>query len=676
VKEIIMAATGATPRKFAEKIAMHNQKGAEEEAEFRKIMAECASVKTPGPDPRAPGGHSMPTPMQQVRTPIMTNPTSQMMLPPSGEIHLSPNFPNHLNAVPRHGSLPNVGHSVLMSTNQIQESDIPSIVGPMSNEPGNVFMDPSAQGGHPMNQMTSGGPGSNPMTILNPSSTNHQNHLNHHGSLRDQIVVGSSGGSATQIHTIRSSQSNSGTGPIRTKHRKDTSPYGSERLSISNAPGGSSSHLSPPDTSGAWRRVRSDPFLATHARSNSGSSTGVSPAGSVTDAPTAVQDSNGGISPLHGASPTMQRRGTVPYNSGSQIHHAASNVQNVKNNYQLGIPIPETSSGGELKPGSLPNLTNLEIGQAPGGGGGNTVNHSCNSSNTSTAGGPGTIAKDGQESPYSSSMSATSGGSSSFVRLSDNEISKILSIPMSLVSENCSQREQSAQVQSEQAKNPNVNVSSAGSLCDNTQRNLLHLNKGIAVEQHPQSTPSIIYGNSQLGAIRIKTEDGQNHHPGDLSSLSNYRNPRAIHPPASPVMPGSPIGRSSTPIDCAGSPHSPSGNGGGVGGPPQSYPDAMAMAGPNYQHFMELTNDVQKLSVLETPPSTDPGMYIPTASGYNQQQPINEFVDFFNNQQQIDMKNNMNQFSNTNPQTPSSIPDIILTDFTDTEKKTILFQNF
>ena len=77
------------------------------------------------------------------------------------------------------------------------------------------------------------------------------------------------------------------------------------------------------------------------------------------------------------------------------------------------------------------------------------------------------------------SMSATSGGSSSFVRLSDNEISKILSIPMSLVSENCSQREQSAQVQSEQAKNPNVNVSSAGSLCDNTQRNLLHLNKVV-----------------------------------------------------------------------------------------------------------------------------------------------------------------------------------------------------
>jgi hypothetical protein len=60
------------------------------------------------------------------------------------------------------------------------------------------------------------------------------------------------------------------------------------------------------------------------------------------------------------------------------------------------------------------------------------------------------------------------------------------------------------------------------------------------------------------------------------------------------IFQGSPIGRSSTPIDCAGSPHSP----GGVGGPPQSYPDAMAMAGPNYQHFMELTNDVQKLSVV------------------------------------------------------------------------------
>ena len=42
-----MASTsGATPRKFAEKIAMHNQKGAEEEEEFRKIMSECAAVKT------------------------------------------------------------------------------------------------------------------------------------------------------------------------------------------------------------------------------------------------------------------------------------------------------------------------------------------------------------------------------------------------------------------------------------------------------------------------------------------------------------------------------------------------------------------------------------------------------------------------------------------------------
>ena len=40
-----MAAPGANPRKFAEKIAQHVQKGAEEEAEFRKIMAELAAVK-------------------------------------------------------------------------------------------------------------------------------------------------------------------------------------------------------------------------------------------------------------------------------------------------------------------------------------------------------------------------------------------------------------------------------------------------------------------------------------------------------------------------------------------------------------------------------------------------------------------------------------------------------
>ena len=34
----------SNPRKFAEKIALHNQKGAEETAEFTKIMAECAAV--------------------------------------------------------------------------------------------------------------------------------------------------------------------------------------------------------------------------------------------------------------------------------------------------------------------------------------------------------------------------------------------------------------------------------------------------------------------------------------------------------------------------------------------------------------------------------------------------------------------------------------------------------
>ena len=70
--------------------------------------------------------------------------------------------------------------------------------------------------------------------------------------------------------------------------------------------------------------------------------------------------------------------------------------------YQLGIPIPETSSGGELKPGSLPNLTNLEIGQSPGSqSGGIIVNHACNLANNSS-GGTSTIVKDEQESPYSS----------------------------------------------------------------------------------------------------------------------------------------------------------------------------------------------------------------------------------------------------------------------------------
>lgn len=67
-------------------------------------------------------------------------------------------------------------------------------------------------------------------------------------------------------------------------------------------------------------------------------------------------------------------------------------------------------------------------------------------------------------------MSAASGGSTSFVRLSDTEISKILSIPMSLVSESSQDHEQAK----------NVNVSSAN-LCDNTQRNLLHLSKVVGL---------------------------------------------------------------------------------------------------------------------------------------------------------------------------------------------------
>ncbi len=40
------------PRKFAEKIALHNQKGAEETAEFQKIMSECAAVKGGAPKVR------------------------------------------------------------------------------------------------------------------------------------------------------------------------------------------------------------------------------------------------------------------------------------------------------------------------------------------------------------------------------------------------------------------------------------------------------------------------------------------------------------------------------------------------------------------------------------------------------------------------------------------------
>ena len=63
---------------------------------------------------------------------------------------------------------------------------------------------------------------------------------------------------------------------------------------------------------------------------------------------------------------------------------------------------------------------------------------------------------------------------------------------------------------------------------------------------------------------------------------------------------GSPLGRSASPIDLVGSPHSPTTLGGtGNNQPnPVNYPDAMALAGQNYQHFMDLTNEVQKMTVV------------------------------------------------------------------------------
>jgi len=187
-------------------------------------------------------------------------------------------------------------------------------------------------------------------------------------------------------------------------------------------------------------------------------------------------------------------------------------------------------------------------------------------------------------------MSATSGGSSSYVRFSDNEISKILSIPVSMLSESSQEAVSCTETQAK------TNVSSATAVCDNASRNLLHLNKGIAVDQSTSQQNNIMYGTN----VQIKTEDGQN--MVDVPNMSNYRNPQSIQPPPSPVMQGSPLGRSASPIDFVGSPHSPStlGGTGPPGQQPQSqsvnYPDAMALAGQNY--FMDLTNEVQKMTVV------------------------------------------------------------------------------
>ncbi len=196
---------------------------------------------------------------------------------------------------------------------QSRGGDIPTVLGtsPSATDSG-LYMT-----GH-MAQNASGHKNLGPPHMMGGGQQGSNGTGNGHNSLRDS-KVGPAGGSATQIHTLRTSSQAGSSGPIRTKHRKDTSPYGSDRLSIGSSNAtvtGSSSHLSPPDTSMAWRRVRSDPFIHSSV-SSGGSSTGVSPAGSVSDTPTAVQQgSNGAISPLHGASPTMHRRGIIFGKSG------------------------------------------------------------------------------------------------------------------------------------------------------------------------------------------------------------------------------------------------------------------------------------------------------------------------------------------------------------------------
>jgi hypothetical protein len=78
-------------------------------------------------------------------------------------------------------------------------------------------------------------------------------------------------------------------GPIRTKSRIDTSPYGADRYSQGGY------HLSPPDPS--WRRVHSDSSIH-QSVGGAGAGGGVP-----------VANQNGNLSPLHGNSPRLGRRG-------------------------------------------------------------------------------------------------------------------------------------------------------------------------------------------------------------------------------------------------------------------------------------------------------------------------------------------------------------------------------
>ncbi len=77
--------------------------------------------------------------------------------------------------------------------------------------------------------------------------------------------------------------------------------------------------------------------------------------------------------------------------------------------------------------------------------------------------------------------------------------------------------------------------------------------QGVAVEQQT-CHQTFVYGHNQLDTSRIKSEDPSQviesntfraidtitqlllQNPGDLSSMSNYRNPQSIQPPPSPVM--------------------------------------------------------------------------------------------------------------------------------------------
>lgn len=614
----------SNPRKFAEKIALHTQKGAEETAEFKKIMAECAAVTSA----LRPGGIRPTQPL--------TNQTPR---------HLSPNF----SSVPRHGSLPNVGmgvqlaarHGGMNSTQDFGANRIHSAaisIHPTTLQQIETSRLPS------LSQINLGvSPNINTRRASSGSSGGHVTTCDTQ-SINRHIMQTTNSSSSNAI--------NQSAGPIRHKSRIDTSPYRAERsdrYSTSSAVVTSVSyhHLSPPET---WRRVHSDSAIHTALGNN-----GLQMAPNSSGAPS--PGTNYSESGSQGASPPYSNEGRESFYGNAMD----STEQDVNSHIRyLGLPPKE---GAEAKPGSLPDLTHCYVSSASpqeNQGEDQASHYSSILSNLRTM---QPVPQSNQQTTAAANSSPSSlSPTSNNIRLSDDEVSEILSIPKALLGPQVTGNRDEMVDYSDEGldnrlngrMNHDSNEDVLKQFCDSSSDILnskgvpMDQQRTVIIDQHP---PPYLQQFILDGNISCNEQKAEVY----TASLLNYRNSHIIPPASSPIhLQGSPLERSTSPIDMRGSPHSPI---------------QPTMGSPHWNIELTATQQqFQRCNMRDTSNYSGPGMYTPNDHQSNSYQQPMEFLSYLTESMKsghLQGSYNQVQINSPNPQTPSSIPEIVLTD-TDT----------